>query len=306
MEKPTNVASQKLNKVCQRLGFDPDNFVYTGQENIFVGWVTMTVALAQHILLNHNKHNRKKKIRKIENYARDMAFGNWHITHQSIAFGFDSQLADGQNRLEGVVLSDKPVNFLVAIGVQDKAKMVIDTGCNRTAKDAAGFAGKEDSHFRLVNAKAIEAGILSHNQSFTQMETVQLLDKHKQLLDFIDEQFPKKITGITAAPVMAVIGRAFHAHPEKKNAIIEFCQILNSGNWGGKNSNFLVHKMRDDFIKEKYSGGSEKAVQYAKAEFVLHDFLFNDKKSQRPQNSARLKSAKQEMFPFDWELGEAA
>ena len=70
--------------------------------------MTFTPVVAEYILDNMNVGNRPQKPSRIVRYAADMANDNWSVTGESIKFGADGKLKDGQNRLAACVRS----NFL--------------------------------------------------------------------------------------------------------------------------------------------------------------------------------------------------
>lgn len=67
--------------------------------------------------LTHNKINRNLRKYAVKNYARDMKNGEWQLTPQGISFYENGDLADGQHRLEAVVMAGVPVEFYVTYDV---------------------------------------------------------------------------------------------------------------------------------------------------------------------------------------------
>src|SRR4051794_4301498 len=65
--------------------------------------VWITPELARAILTDLNKGTRTKKPEEIRRYANDMKDGRWVMTGESIKFGTDGLLKDGQNRLSACV-----------------------------------------------------------------------------------------------------------------------------------------------------------------------------------------------------------
>src|SRR5262245_41063508 len=63
--------------------------------------------LAEYVLTKLNPNNRPMKPAKIKKYAIDLTDGLWGLTGDTIKFGSDSLLKDGQNRLAACVRAGK-------------------------------------------------------------------------------------------------------------------------------------------------------------------------------------------------------
>ena len=59
--------------------------------------------LAEYVLTNLNRDNRPMKPGKIKKYAADISDKGWGVTGDTIKFGSDGLLKDGQNRLSACV-----------------------------------------------------------------------------------------------------------------------------------------------------------------------------------------------------------
>lgn len=288
---------QKAMKVLENIGYPGMDLIEIGR-GYFISWISWTPETAAHVLEKFNTDNRKLKPTKIEQMKDDMEKGNWLPCHQGIAFGLDGKLKDGQNRLSAVVRSNTTQVILTVIGVNDEVKQVIDQGVSRTTLDVAKFMGIKDAQLnrRLTLAKAIEAGMRSHNISCSNQIAISYLRPYKNAINFVLEQFPKKVPAITSAPVLAVVARAYMWCKRKKDEralkrLIQFCAILRTGDWKSVPSNEIVRKLRDNFLLHKYAGGSEKAKQYAMTEHVVYHYI-------NRLSTERLKQAKEEYFPL--------
>lgn len=92
---------------------------------------------------------RKPSQRVIANYARDMFNGDWHLTHQGIAYDTRSILRDGQQREWAVIMAatmlaeagkiasadDFSVRMMVTYDMPDDSFPFIDDGKNRSLAD---------------------------------------------------------------------------------------------------------------------------------------------------------------------------
>lgn len=94
--------------------------------------MTITPEIAKQMLLS-NGSNRRLRAHRVSKYANDMRNGNWHLTGQTITFGSNGQLLDGQHRLAAVIEADVPVQFLVVTGAE--VVPTYDNGLPRSLAD---------------------------------------------------------------------------------------------------------------------------------------------------------------------------
>lgn len=97
--------------------------------------------LAEYVLTKLNRNNRPMKPAKIKNYATDLAGGIWGLTGDTIKFGSDGLLKDGQNCLSASVRAGKPLTSHVVFGVDPQLFSRMDIGKNRTGGDVFAIAG---------------------------------------------------------------------------------------------------------------------------------------------------------------------
>jgi hypothetical protein len=97
--------------------------------------------LAEYILSKLNPKNRKTKPAKIKKYAEDLANGSFSLTGDTIKFGTDGLLKDGQNRLAASVRTGKPLISHTVFGVDPQSFDRMDIGKNRTGADVLHIAG---------------------------------------------------------------------------------------------------------------------------------------------------------------------
>lgn len=91
--------------------------------------------------LGRNKVNRHVRDRKVSQYARDMAAGEWKLTGEAIKFDQSGRLVDGQHRCTAIVESNATVPMFVIRGLNEDAQTVMDTGSARTASDNLSMQG---------------------------------------------------------------------------------------------------------------------------------------------------------------------
>lgn len=107
-----------------------------------VAWEKVTPDVAADWLEKHNDRNRSIRYHTVTSMAQDMATGTWSPNAETISFGEDGQLDNGQHRLSAVVLSETEQWFLVARdvpkridGVQIDVGRTLDRGNQRSLPD---------------------------------------------------------------------------------------------------------------------------------------------------------------------------
>ena len=97
--------------------------------------------LAEHVLITLNINNRPQKSGKIKEYSTAIAEGKWGLTGDTIKFGNDGFLKDGQNRLSACVRAGKPMTSHVVFGIDPLLFSRMDIGKNRNGADVFSIAG---------------------------------------------------------------------------------------------------------------------------------------------------------------------
>ena len=96
---------------------------------------------AEEILANRNKGNRPPKPNKVQQFATDMATSRWGLTGDTIKFGTDGRLLDGQNRLSAAVRSGQSFRTHVIFGINPALFGRMDIGKPRNPADILHIAG---------------------------------------------------------------------------------------------------------------------------------------------------------------------
>lgn len=86
-----------------------------------------------------NADNRRIDWGVVNTYARQMAKGKWTFVGDPIRISTTGNLLDGQHRLNAVVKSGAPQQFVVVSGLEKEARANIDIGRKRTAADVFGM-----------------------------------------------------------------------------------------------------------------------------------------------------------------------
>ena len=103
--------------------------------------VTIGPKVAQYCLDQTNHKNRPLSSKKIINYSKDMVKRNWSVTGETIKFGDDGLLKDGQHRLEACVRANTPFDTHVIWGINPETFHHIDIGKKRDASDTLAMMG---------------------------------------------------------------------------------------------------------------------------------------------------------------------
>lgn len=116
------------------------NKLRQGEVESFTERVNVSPALAK-AMLRHNTGNRKIRAAKVTQYADDMRNSRWAYNGETIIFAKNGELNDGQHRLEAVVASDTPQDFLIVFGVTRNSRFTVDGGAVRSVGEQVGLQG---------------------------------------------------------------------------------------------------------------------------------------------------------------------
>jgi len=96
---------------------------------------------AHKLLDERNKGNRPPKPNKVQQFSADMSNENWGLTGDTLKFGSDGRLLDGQNRLAACVRSNSPFETHVVFGIDPDLFGRMDIGKPRNPSDVLHIAG---------------------------------------------------------------------------------------------------------------------------------------------------------------------
>ena len=119
--------------------------VIPSKETITSQIVTITPAQASSWLDANKFHNRNLSDRNVDRIARDIKAGKWVFDGNPIRFDKENNILDGQHRLWAIVKSGKTVKSAVIRGLENEAKMVIDSGKSRSNTDFLHFQGYQNA-----------------------------------------------------------------------------------------------------------------------------------------------------------------
>lgn len=102
--------------------------------------IEVTPAFAQEILAI-NTSNRPRRKALVDRYTKDMINGCWLFTGEPISINTQSEVSNGQHRLESIIKSGTTQVMNIQTGIDPLAFSVIDTGSARTAGDTLAMQG---------------------------------------------------------------------------------------------------------------------------------------------------------------------
>jgi len=255
-------------------------------EGVRTVWTSITPEYATRVMDEYEKFcdsrpserkNRPVHQTQVEKYVKDMKAGMWGRNHQGIAFDRDGILMDGQHRLWAVIESGETVMMPVTHGLDREAQLTIDAGLKRSTADVAAIAGFENVrplHVGIV--RALVRGASASKRAYTRMEELEMLRDHWKSVEFTLSLFPKsKIPGITRAPVLASIARAFYSQDLER--LRRFATVLASGITGADEREHVIITLRNWLMSTKTEGGANSLEAYGKASRALQAFLKGEK-----------------------------
>lgn len=182
--------------------------------NMNVNIENITPQLAK-LWLEKNTSNRPISENTVTFYANEMSRGRWHETNQGIGFFKDGTLADGQHRLNAVIVSGMTVKMQVTRGMDQGAMTGIDGGKKRTAADHLHI------HYGISNANAFAACARQIVSTFFGYQNFPLsAEVLHPVIKYYEADMAKVIPAVagfrpaTRAWVHACIVIARHRHPE--------------------------------------------------------------------------------------------
>lgn len=189
----------------------------------------ITPAQAKVWLTENNTRNRPMSVKAAAIYAKDMLDGNWHDTHQGIAFYDDGTLADGQTRLAAICLAAKPMEMLITRGLPLNSCIGIDAHRMRSASDQIKITGLADwissqdiAIVKMINE--IRTGSVGRSST---THIVDLCQEFHAPLEFVRKNVTTTIRHVTNAPTRVAIAMAFmHVN---QSELCRFCSALCTG-----------------------------------------------------------------------------
>lgn len=139
--------------------------------------------LAHYILENINVNNRPRKSSKIIQYRSDMQADNWSLTGETVKFGTDGFLKDGQNRLAACMQAGVPFTTHAIFGIDPATFHHMDTGKNRDANDVLSIMGVKNAKHVSLTIKMILAWQRNMTRNKTSVTNQEVKDAYLKRFD---------------------------------------------------------------------------------------------------------------------------
>src|SRR5690606_35673856 len=105
---------------------------------------TLTPALAR-VLPDRIADTRPPNDGLVDDYARDMSSGKWHMNGEPIIIAQNGMMNDGQHRCHGVIETDIAVPMVFVFGVERESRATVDQGRMRTVSDYLAMNGHSNT-----------------------------------------------------------------------------------------------------------------------------------------------------------------
>lgn len=220
---------------------------------------TITPAQAKKYLQS-NTENRSIRKGWVERLAAMIVKGEWHLTHQGIAFSKDGRLIDGQHRLLAILEANKPAQMMVAREIEEEAYRHIDGGAPRVLSDRLKLC--DDSRLNRTISSLIRTRLFiivggGTSPSVDEAETEFLTCDAAYMA--VGRAWGKKTQGITRMDVGAAL--VSYAHFNMKKADKFGIQLLSGENlYKGLPS----HTLREALIAGRTGQGNNAVETYYK------------------------------------------
>lgn len=237
-------------------------------------------------MLDKNVINRAMSDRRIGSYAELMKNGDWSLTHQGVAFYEDGTLADGQQRLTGIIRAGVPVEMLVVRGLKKEQAIHIDTHRPRSKMDGIKIAGLND----WITSKQVGMiNLLSAPKRLSTEEILSFADDMEIHIKAASECFVTNRRHLNPSVVIGALMLA-HFYGEKITKLRRFAEVLLSGVSESPDERVII-LAREAFMRNTNNGESDKLEKLLKTQKAIHSYC-------RGENVTRLFLPKEPVYPY--------
>lgn len=263
--------------------------------------VEITPKMAAAWLQKIPEFQRKIRVGVVESYARDMAAGNWPLTHQGIAFDKQGQCVDGQHRLAAILKAGVAVKMLVTHDAPEGTYNHSDIGYGRTTADvfrAQGDGWITSDHIavaRIIESNG-DSNFVVIKRSPAEIRT--LVEHHKNAMHFVFQNIERKVKFVTVAPVVAAIAAAWY-HEKDRVRLASFVRLMVSGMASDPVSDATAIRFREWLRDGTWSkSGAARMECYFKAQRVVKAYMRNEQLSKLYTPSEIVYPLKQRLLPL--------
>jgi hypothetical protein len=222
---------------------------------------------AKIILDTRNEENRPPKPNKVQQFAADMARARWGLTGDTIKFGNNGQLLDGQNRLSASAKSGKSFRTHVVFGIDPALFGRMDIGKPRNAADVLHIA-------RFKNAATLAAAIRwahlldtdPYNRDTLQPEFVLDLarSKYADIEPFL--KFGREINQQFSHPAGQVTALVYHFAKHDNNKAMEFVTAWRRGD---RNGRYQIIDIMQQLLHSQRANNNGRIHELARAGIII-------------------------------------
>jgi hypothetical protein len=179
--------------------------------------------------LEGNTHNRPLYQRAVERYTAQMKASRWKLNGESIIFGDDGRLLDGQHRLWACVESQCTFESVVVTGANADAFLTIDQGKHRSVADHISVAKIGEGSGTSTKTVAAAAHLVIQyrtNSLFSTFasdptEIIRLLQTEPGLIQWVAkaQRAPNGLKGF-ASPIAATLHVGALTHDEDADTFV--------------------------------------------------------------------------------------
>jgi hypothetical protein len=212
----------------------------------------------RYLAANHCNRNLSRP--HVIRLVNAMLSGEFHHTHQGIAFDEFGNLIDGQHRLSAIVESGTSQPMQVTRGISSRSRSMVDGQIRpRRISDSLMMEGHDLSHKDMV-AMARMWLELEGNRSPAIHEIRNFLDLHRDAFLFVSDLVAGNQI-LKHASISAMIGIAYEVGYEEE--MKNWCEILKSGMVTEQWQSSAI-KFRDYWLSIKHGGGSAARLEFCK------------------------------------------
>lgn len=177
--------------------------------------------------LRMNTANRALRPTAVKEYVAEMENGDWLLGCDAIGFDVNGVLINGQHRLNAVIKSGIPSDFIVARNLPTKSKNALDVGKRRQLHERITIAGH-----KITVKEANICTLLMSAWSSNQMARIKT-HAHRELIVLLHQAFKPSITFVSEAAPNALgcdsTAAVYLAEHADKQQVRDFLSLIANG-----------------------------------------------------------------------------
>ena len=220
-----------------------------------------------------NVGNRPVLRAVVARYAREMAAGNWLLTHQGIAFDSQGKLVDGQHRLMAIIEAGRAVQMVVTRDIHVGVQIAMDDHAKRNASASLTIAaGEIITPWAVSTVRAATELCQARGPKATKIELRKQVEAFDRPLRFLEAYRPWNHKKVGSSCVCGAIAASWFYVPDL-DKLGQFCEIM-----FGLCNVVLPHQqtalaMRDTMLRDKTSlAGGPRIASYCKTQRAIQAF----------------------------------